>query len=217
LAGSPSAAPRYPALVVLALQSTGHLRKLVLGRPRCAQQTHHRLAQRLLSQPDTTLIERGVTKGLPVVSESWIGSIFTPKDDRSAAQAEILAFSDSLVDELRQADRLVIGMPIYNFSMPAALKNWVDLVCRAGETFRYSGTGPEGLLTGKKAYVVVASGGVPLGSPADFASTYLTQVLNFIGITDITFISATAMGSGAEAVLKAAETEIDSVRLLAAA
>ena len=121
------------------------------------------------------------------------------------------------MEELRQADTLIIGMPIYNFSMPAALKSWVDLICRAGETFRYSETGPEGVLTGKKAYVVVASGGVPLGSPADFASTYLTQVLNFIGITDITFISATAMMSDAEAVLKAAETKIDSVGLLAAA
>ena len=176
-----------------------------------------RIAQRLLAQPETTLIERDVAKGLPVVTESWIGSNFTPKGDRSAEQAEILAQSDSLVDELRQADTLIIGMPIYNFSMPAALKNWVDLICRAGETFRYSETGPEGLLTGKKAYVVVASGGVPLGSPADFASTYLTQVFNFIGITDITFISATAMMADADTVIKAAETEIDGINLLAAA
>lgn len=176
-----------------------------------------RLANKLLAQPDSTLIERDVAKGLPVVSESWIGSNFTPKDARSAAQAEVLVQSDSLVDELRRADTLIIGMPIYNFSMPTALKSWVDLICRAGETFRYTETGPEGLLTGKKAYVVVASGGVPLGSPADFASTTLTQVLNFVGITDITFISATAMGSDAEAVLNAAENQIDSVGQLAAA
>jgi FMN-dependent NADH-azoreductase len=170
-----------------------------------------RLAKKLFSQPGTTLIERDVAKGLPVVSESWIGSNFTPKDDRSPKQAEILGLSDSLIQELRQADTLIIGMPIYNFSMPAALKNWVDLICRAGETFRYSESGPEGLLTGKRAYVVVASGGVPLGSPTDFASTYLTQVLNFVGITDITFISATAMMANADGVIKAAEAEIDQL------
>ncbi len=173
-----------------------------------------RLAEKLLSQPGTNLIDRDVAKGLPVVTESWIGSNFTPKDDRSPEQAEILGLSDSLVEELRQADTLIIGMPIYNFSMPAALKNWVDLICRAGESFHYSESGPVGLLTGKRAYVVVASGGVPLGSPTDFASTYLTQVLNFVGITNITFISATATMANADGVVKKAEAEID---LLAAA
>ena len=173
-----------------------------------------RLADKLLSQPGTTLIERDVAKGLPVVSEGWIGSNFTPKESRSPEQVEILGLSDSLVEELRQADTLIIGMPIYNFGMPAALKSWVDLICRAGETFRYSETGPEGLLAEKRAYVVVASGGVPLGSPADFASTHLTQVLNLIGITDIEFISATAMMVDADAVIKTAEAKID---LLAAA
>ncbi|MBL1434909.1 MAG: NAD(P)H-dependent oxidoreductase [Rhodobacteraceae bacterium] len=170
-----------------------------------------RLAKRLLTAPNATLIERDVAKGLPVVSESWIGSNFTPKEDRTPEQTEILGLSDSLVEELRNADTIIIGMPIYNFSMPGALKNWVDLICRAGETFQYTETGPEGLLNGKRAYVVVASGGVPIGSPVDFASTHLKQVLNFIGITDIKFISATAMMANAEAVIKAAESEIDQL------
>lgn len=169
------------------------------------------LAERLLAAPDAKLVERDVAKGLPVVSETWIGSNFTPKENRSPEQADVLGLSDSLVEELRNADTLIIGMPIYNFSMPGALKNWVDLICRAGETFHYTETGPEGLLTGKRAYVVVASGGVPLGSPVDFASTYLTHVLSFIGITDIKFISATGLMADAEAVIKAAESEIDQL------
>jgi len=176
-----------------------------------------RLAARLMDEPNSTLIERDVATGLPVVSENWIGSNFTPKDNRSAAQAESLALSDALLSELRLADTLVISMPIYNFNMPAALKNWVDLICRVGETFHYTENGPRGLLEGKKAYVVMASGGVPLGSPADFASPYLTQVLNFIGITDIKFISATALQSDVESVLHAAENEIDSLDYNAAA
>lgn len=174
-----------------------------------SRQLTERLANKLVNETGAQLVTRDVAGGLPVVSESWIGSNFTPKEDRSAEQVDALKLSDELIGELRQADTLIIGMPIYNFSMPAALKNWVDLICRAGETFRYSETGPEGLLIGKRAYVVVASGGVPLGSPADFASTYLTQVLNFIGITDIKFISATGMMADADAVINAAESEID--------
>ena len=179
------------------------------------RQLTSRLTERLQSETGATLVERDVADGLTAVSESWIGSNATPKAERSPAQAETLKLSDELVAELRAADTLVFGMPVYNFSMPAALKSWVDLVCRVGETFNYTETGPKGLLTGKRAYVVVASGGVPLGAPMDFATTYLTQVLNFIGITDIKFIAAMAMATDPDAAIKAAESEIDSLHLAA--
>ena len=107
-------------------------------------------------------------------------------------------------------------MPIYNFGVPASLKEWVDLICRVGETFNYTEDGPKGLLSGKRAIVTVASGGVPVGSPMDHATTYLTQVLGFIGITDVTYISATGMGEGLAPALAAANAEIDALNLRAA-
>ncbi|NOX73929.1 MAG: FMN-dependent NADH-azoreductase [Alphaproteobacteria bacterium] len=169
------------------------------------------------ADPTTTIINRDVAAGLPVVTESWIGANFTPKDERTPEQADLLALSDELVAELRVADTIVIGLPIYNFGVPAALKSWIDLVARAGETFRYTNTGPEGLLTGKRAIVTVASGGVPVGSPMDHATTYLTQVLGFIGITDVTYVSATGLAVDPDAALKSAEAEIDALPLASVA
>jgi FMN-dependent NADH-azoreductase len=95
-----------------------------------------------------------------------------------------------LIAELEAADTIVIGVPLYNFGIPAALKAWIDLIARARRTFRYTEAGPEGLLKDKKAYLVVASGGVPVGSDYDFATGYLRHVLGFVGITDVTVIDA---------------------------
>jgi FMN-dependent NADH-azoreductase len=111
-------------------------------------------------------------------------------DQRSAAQRAALAESDALVAELAAADLLVIGVPIYNFGVPAALKAWVDMVARARLTFRYTENGPEGLLRGKRAYLVVASGGTAVGSEIDFATGYLRHVLGFLGIEDVQIIAA---------------------------
>jgi len=133
---------------------------------------------------------RDVAPGLPVVDEGWIAANFTAPEQRSASQRARLAGSDALVAELQAADAIVIGVPIYNFGVPAALKAWVDQVARARLTFRYTDTGPVGLLTGKKAYLVVASGGVPVGSAADFATPYMRHVLGFLGIHDVEVIEA---------------------------
>lgn len=129
---------------------------------------------------------------LPQIDEDWVGANFTPADDRTEAQKARLGLSDTLVAELQEADTLVIGLPVYNFGVPAALKAWVDLVARAGLTFRYTADGPQGLLTGKTAVIAFASGGVPLGSEVDFASRYLEHVLGFIGITDVKFVTEQA-------------------------
>ena len=176
-----------------------------------SRQLTTRLVSRIASETEASIKERDVASGLPAVTEGWIGSNFTPKGDRSDEQAELLELSDQLIAELREADVLVIGMPIYNFGMPAALKAWVDLVCRVGETFQYGENGPEGLLDNKRAIVTVASGGVPVGSPMDHATTYLTQVLNFIGISDVTYVSATGLAMDADAAMKSAEAEIDAL------
>lgn len=159
------------------------------------------------------VITRDLTTSLPQIDEEWVGANFTPADQRSDAQRDKLALSDSLIDELNRADTLVIGLPVYNFGVPAAFKAWVDQVARAGITFQYTENGPEGLLQGKRAVVVYASGGVPMGSAVDFASGFVRQVLAFIGITDVEFIEASGVAVDADAALKAAN---DAIAALAA-
>ena len=149
------------------------------------------LISRIEATTDTTVIHRDLAADAPgFVNEAWVGANFTDPDARSDAQAAELAGSDALVAELEAADVIVIGAPIYNFNLPAVLKAWIDKVVRARVTFRYGENGPEGLLKDKKAYVVMASGGVIMGSAMDFASPYLTHILGFIGIHDVEFISA---------------------------
>ena len=113
-----------------------------------------------------------------------------------------------MIAELEAADAIVIGMPIYNFAPPAALKAWADQVAVPGRTFSYSADGPKGLLEGKKAYVVVTSGGTQVDSPIDFATPWLRFFLGFIGITDVTVIAADRLGADAEAKLAEAQEQI---------
>lgn len=143
---------------------------------------------------------RDLADGVELVDEAWIGANFTAVDDRTPEAAERLGGSDALVDELIAAEVLVIGAPIYNFHIPAALKAWIDQIARVGRTFKYTETGPIGLLEGKRAIVVIASGGTALGSEIDFVSAYLRFVLGFVGITDVTIVDATA-GRDVEASL----------------
>ena len=158
-----------------------------------------------------TVIRRDLSTPLPLLDEAWIGANFTPADQRSDEQKATLALSDSLIDELKEADTVVIGVPIYNFTIPTTLKAWIDLVARARKTFKYTESGPVGLLEGKTAYVVVASGGTAMGSEIDFATPYLRHVLGFLGIHDVTIIAADQlMASGAEK-LAATESAIDAI------
>lgn len=140
--------------------------------------------------PGASVAVRDVAKGLPVIDETWIAANFTEDTARTDEQRAALALSDELVEELKAADTLVLGVPVYNFGIPASLKAWIDLVARARVTFKYTENGPVGLLEGKKAYVLLASGGTKIGSDVDFASGYLKHVLAFIGIHDVTFVSA---------------------------
>jgi FMN-dependent NADH-azoreductase len=151
-----------------------------------------------------SLVRRDLSAGVPLVDEAWITANFSAEDERSAEQRATLAVSDAWVEELQQADVLVIGAPIYNFGVPAALKAWVDMIARARKTFRYTAHGPEGLLKNKTAFVVIASGGVPVDGPVDFATPYLRQALRFIGITDVHVIAADQLiSNAAESIAKA--------------
>ncbi|MEM9726806.1 MAG: NAD(P)H-dependent oxidoreductase [Pseudomonadota bacterium] len=127
---------------------------------------------------------------LPAVDAGWIAANFTPEADRTDAHRAALAGSDQLVAQLKAADAVVIATPIYNFGLPAPLKAWIDQIARARLTFRYTENGPEGLLTGKRAVLAIASGGVPIDSPADFATPYLRHALGFVGIKDVAVVSA---------------------------
>jgi FMN-dependent NADH-azoreductase len=138
-----------------------------------------------------------------LLTEGWVGANFTDDADRSDEQKALLAGSDELIAELEAANTIVIGVPVYNFAIPASLKAWVDLIARARRTFRYTESGPEGLLKDKKAYLVVASGGVPVGSDYDFATGYLRHVLGFVGITDVTIIAADQQMMDGEAINRA--------------
>ncbi len=158
---------------------------------------------------------RDLAEGLPLIDEAWTQANFTPAADRTDEQKQALALSDQLVAEIQSVDTLVIGLPIYNFGVPAALKAWIDHVARAGVTFRYTENGPEGLLSGKRAIVAVASGGTKAGSEIDFASTYIRHVLGFIGITDVEFVTADQMAIDADATLKSAHEQVDRLPLAA--
>ena len=148
------------------------------------------VAELVKGVPEVRLVRRDLADPIPHVNDEWIAANFTAPDDRNHAQRQALGHSDRLVAELKAADTLVIGVPIYNFGIPAALKAWVDMIARARLTFRYTENGPRGLLEGKRAILVVASGGVAVDSEFDFATPYMRRALNFVGITDITVITA---------------------------
>lgn len=193
-----------PPATVLAVHSSG----------RHDGSTTRRLADDLVRAlqarcPHIDVVERDLARGVPLIDAGWIDANFTPEDDRTDAQRRALAASDELVEELRAADVLVVGVPLYNFGIPAALKAWIDMVTRARLTFRYKPDGPVGLLGGKKAYLVMASGGVAVGSDADFATPYLRHALRFIGITDVEVIAA-------DQINRRGDDALDTARLLIA-
>lgn len=169
------------------------------------------IARLTAARPGVEVAVRDLADGVTFVDEAWIGANFTDAAERSAHQKAALAGSDALVAELKAADVVVIGMPVYNFGLPAALKAWIDMIARARMTFRYSETGPVGLLEGKRAIIVAASGGTAIDSGTDFATPYLRHLLAFVGITDVTVVSAAQLMVDAEAALAAANAEIAGI------
>jgi FMN-dependent NADH-azoreductase len=140
---------------------------------------------------------------IPHLDEAMMGAFFTPENQRTPEQNNNVRLSDELVAELLSADTIVIGAPMYNFSVSSSLKSWIDHVARAGVTFRYTDKGPEGTVNGKKVYIFTSRGGVYSSGPAkvmDFHETYLRAVLGFIGLTNIHFIHSEGLAMGDEAV-----------------
>jgi FMN-dependent NADH-azoreductase len=170
-----------------------------------SQQLHELLAQH---HDELNLIQHDVSTDLPLIDSAWIGAAYTPAAERSPEQNALLARSDELIKELKSADQIIIATPMYNFSVPAGLKAWIDLIARAGETFQYTAEGPQGLVDNKPVTLIISTGGVPVGSDMDFVSTYLKQVLGFIGLTDISVISADGMNISAQDSLQRATNQI---------
>ena len=170
------------------------------------------LGDRLVAKLGGAVTNRDLAaEQIPFVDEEWIGANFTSEEDRSDAQRAKLALSDRLVTELKEADILVLNVPMYNFSAPAAFKAWIDMIARARVTFKYTDNGPVGLLEGKKAYVINTSGGTPLNSEADYLTGYLRQILSFIGIIDIEFVEASLLMVDPEKSVENASAAIDKV------
>ncbi|PWJ44383.1 FMN-dependent NADH-azoreductase [Sediminitomix flava] len=161
-----------------------------------------------INTSDAKIIEKDLAEGLPLLSPQMLGAFFTPEGDRTAEQKEEIAVSDQFIAELLEADTLVIGAPMYNFGVTASLKAYFDLVARAGVTFKYTENGPVGLLEGKKAYVVISTGGTPLGSDWDHTSNHIKTFLGFIGITDVTIVDASLNNGRVEEVVNNAKAKI---------
>lgn len=160
---------------------------------------------------NVNVTSRDVADGLSFPTENWLTDRVVPKDARTAEQESALAQTDELVEELRAADIVVVGAPTYNFGIPAALKAWIDHVAQPGRTFNYTENGPVGMLSDTKVYVVNASGGVPVGSPADFVTPYLKHVFGFLGITDVEFIAADQLMMSEDDSLLRARSTIEQV------
>lgn len=182
------------------------------------------LADRLVgrlraARPDLQVVRRDLAREpLQHFDGRLMAALSTPAADRTAEQARLVADADALIAELRAAAVLVIGAPLYNFGVPTQLKSWFDRIARAGVTFRYTANGPEGLLKGRKAYVVTTRGGVHRDAPTDHVVPWLRTMLGFVGIDDFEVIYAEGLAMGAEpraAGIAAAEAAIDALVLAA--
>lgn len=166
--------------------------------------------------PDSNVTSRDLAATpLPHLTGSTLGAFFTPPEQRTPEQAAAAAQSDAAIAELKAADVIVIGAPMWNFGIPSALKAWIDHVVRAGQTFKYGANGVEGLIApGKKVIIVSSRGGVYSAGPMaamDFQEDYLRSVLGFIGLTDVSFVRAEGVAMGddaAKAAVQSAETQL---------
>ena len=135
---------------------------------------------------------------VPHLDAERFGAFLAKPGERSVEQQAVVDYSDALIDELKRADVIVLGLPMYNFGVPSTLKAYIDHIARAGETFKYTDKGPVGLLTGKKAYVFATRGGLYAGTALDTQTAYVRDMLRFLGIDDVEFVYAEGLAINAE-------------------
>ena len=168
--------------------------------------------------PKATIVVRDVAAAEPVphLNAERFGAFITKPEQRSAAQNAVVAYSDALINELKQADVVVLGLPMYNFGVPSQLKAYFDHIARIGVTFEYTEKGPVGKLTDKKVYVFAARGGVYEGTPMDTQTSYVRDFLRFLGMTHVEFIYAEGLNMGPQSKQAAlAKAEADIARIAA--
>ena len=161
-------------------------------------------------KPATAVVNRDLAAGSGIVNAAWIEAERTSEENRTQDQRALLAQSDALVAELQAADDIVIATPIYNFSVPAALKAWIDLICRDKITFVYENDTPLGLLTNKQATVIITSGGTIGGNDIDYATGYIRHILGFIGIREVTIIDVTGLAKNRQGIIADARKAINN-------
>lgn len=182
-----------------------------------SQLADHFVAAFKKSNPGAKIVTRDLaTDEIPHLGGATVSAFFTPADKRSDEQKAAIALSDELVAEIQAADTIVIGAPMYNFSVPSVLKSYFDHIARAGVTFRYTENGPVGLLTGKKVVVFSTRGGLYAGTPNDGETHYIRQFLGFLGITDVSFVYAEALAYGEDKKAEAIKAALAEAEKLAA-
>lgn len=193
-----------------------HISSSIFGdNGKSSELAQHFLEQMSARHPDASVTVRDLAKDpVPHLDAETFQANITAADERSEAQQQRAQLGDTLVEELMNTDVLVLSVPMYNFGIPSTLKAWIDQIARAGTTFRYTANGPEGLVLGKKAYVLGARGGAYAGTPLDTQTPYLRTVLGFIGITDVEFVFAEKLNMNPEqapAILAEAKQQIDKL------
>jgi FMN-dependent NADH-azoreductase len=168
------------------------------------------ISQYLVEQLDTQVVNRDLVKQpLPLINAQDLMDLHGSNDSDSETYQQHLALSNTLIQELMDTDTLVLAAPMYNFGVPVVLKQWIDYVCRAGLTFKYGEQGPVGLTNIKRAFIITASGGAPVGSPMDFVSPYLEQICNFIGVQEVIQIDASGSKGDPQTIIADAKLQID--------
>jgi len=169
------------------------------------------------SNPSAQVVVRDLAEDtVPHLDAERFGAFLAKPGELTPEQQAVIDYSDALIDELKRADVLVLGLPMYNFGVPSTLKAYIDHVARAGATFKYTDKGPVGLLTGKKAYVFATRGGIYAGTPLDTQTAYVRDMLRFLGIDDVEFVYAEGLAIGAErktAALSQAQRAIERLTL----
>lgn len=167
------------------------------------------------AHPGAAVITRDIgTEPVPHLDAARFGALISKPEQRTAEQQQVVDYADALLDEIRRADVIVLGLPMYNFGVPSSLKAYFDHLARAGVTFRYTESGPVGLLGGKKVYVFAARGGAYAGTPADSETSFVRTFLAFLGLDDVEFVYAERLNMGEDSKQAALEAAHQQIRQL---
>lgn len=189
-----------------------HLDSAITGEASVSRKlTADIVAKLTAANPQAAVTYRDLNTGVPAIDSDWFAAVRLAPENPTPDQQRLIDISDAYLAEVQAADVVVIGLPIYNFNLPAQLKNWLDQIARAGKSFRYTAEGPEGLLTGKRAIIAYSAAGTPMRSEMDHASGYVRFMLGFLGITDVAFVAADRLAMDREAGLARAQDALEKL------